>query len=99
MIVLAHISDVHLGPLPAVRWRELASKRAFGYLNWSRSRARIFEADILAAIVADVRASRPDHIAVTGDLVNIGLDAEYDTALDWLHALGDPHDVTVVPGN
>jgi 3',5'-cyclic AMP phosphodiesterase CpdA len=97
--VLAHISDVHLGPLPPVRWQEFASKRAFGYLNWRRNRARIFEADVLAAIVDDIRANRPDHIAVTGDLVNIGLDAEYDTALDWLHALGDPHDVTVVPGN
>ena len=46
-----------------------------------------------------MRAAHPDHIAVTGDLVNIGIEAEYDTALAWLHTLGDPHDVTVVPGN
>jgi 3',5'-cyclic AMP phosphodiesterase CpdA len=99
MTVLAHISDVHLGPLPPVRFRDLASKRAFGYLNWHRNRARIFEVTILGAITDDIRASRPDHIAVTGDLVNIGLDAEYDAALEWLHALGDPYDVTLVPGN
>lgn len=99
MPVLAHISDVHLGPLPPVRLGDLASKRAFGYVNWRRNRARIFDESVLVAITDDIRASNPDHIAVTGDLVNIGLDAEYDLALDWLHALGDPHDVTVVPGN
>ena len=99
MTVLAHISDIHLGPLPAARWRELASKRAFGYLNWHRNRAHMFDELVLSAITDDIRANGPDHIAVTGDLVNIGLDAEYDAALDWLHTLGDPHDVTVVPGN
>jgi 3',5'-cyclic AMP phosphodiesterase CpdA len=99
MPVLAHLSDIHLGPLPPVRFSDLASKRAFGYLNWQRNRARIFDEGVLAAITEDIRANNPDHIAVTGDLVNIGLDAEYDTALDWLASLGDPEDVTVVPGN
>jgi 3',5'-cyclic AMP phosphodiesterase CpdA len=99
MAVLAHISDVHLGPLPPVRWRQLASKRAFGYVNWHRNRAGIFDDSVLAAITDDIHANAPDHIAVTGDLVNIGLAEEYEAALDWLHTLGDPHDVTVVPGN
>jgi 3',5'-cyclic AMP phosphodiesterase CpdA len=99
MVVLAHISDVHLGPLPPVRLRELASKRVFGYVNWHRNRARIFDADVLSAITADIFANRPDHIAVTGDLVNIGLAAEYDAALEWLTMLGPPETVTVVPGN
>ena len=99
MVLLAHISDIHLGPLPAVRWREIANKRAFGYVNWRRNRARIFDQSVLTAITDDIRAAAPDHIAVTGDLVNLGLDAEYDAALDWLKTLGDPQDVTVVPGN
>jgi 3',5'-cyclic AMP phosphodiesterase CpdA len=99
MVVLAHISDIHLGPLPPVRLRELANKRAFGYVNWQRNRARIYDETVLSAITADIRANRPDHIAVTGDLVNIGLDAEYDAALDWLRTLGPPEHVTVVPGN
>lgn len=97
--IIAHISDIHLGPLPRARWRELASKRAIGYFNWHRNRAHLFDQDVLLAITDDIRATRPDHIAVTGDLVNIGLDAEYKTALQWLHTLGDPRDVTVVPGN
>ncbi|RVC83466.1 metallophosphoesterase, partial [Mesorhizobium sp. M4A.F.Ca.ET.022.05.2.1] len=40
MFRLAHISDVHLGPLPGVTYRELASKRVVGYVNWQRNRRR-----------------------------------------------------------
>ena len=35
---LAHLSDPHLPPLPALRLSELMGKRAFGYLNWTRNR-------------------------------------------------------------
>jgi len=98
MALLAHISDVHLGPLPPVRLRELANKRVFGYFNWQR-RSRTYDEAVLSAITDDIQVQHPDHIAVTGDLVNIGLDAEYDAALVWLQTLGTPEDVTVVPGN
>jgi 3',5'-cyclic AMP phosphodiesterase CpdA len=99
MAIIAHISDVHLGPLPEPTLRELANKRALGYFNWHRNRARLFSADVLTAITEDIHSAHPDHIAVTGDLVNLGLDAEYDAALAWLQSLGPPTDVTVVPGN
>ena len=99
MFTLAHVSDPHLGPLPKVRLRELASKRAFGYVNWRGNRTRTFEERYLIALIDDLHKAKPDHTAVTGDLVNLGLEAEYDTALAWLHALGEPEDVTVVPGN
>jgi 3',5'-cyclic AMP phosphodiesterase CpdA len=98
-MLLAHISDVHLGPLPAVSLRELANKRVFGYVNWQRNRAGSFDLSVLTAITDDIHAHHPDHIAVTGDLVNLGLDAEYDAALAWLQTMGKPRDVTVVPGN
>jgi 3',5'-cyclic AMP phosphodiesterase CpdA len=99
MVVLAHLSDIHLGPLPRVRWHELANKRVFGFFNWHRNRAGFFDASVLTAITDDIRVTHPDHIVVTGDLVNLGLDAEYDAALAWLQTLGEPKDVTVVPGN
>jgi hypothetical protein len=38
MFRLAHFSDIHLGPLPDVTYRDLASKRITGYINWHRSR-------------------------------------------------------------
>ncbi len=97
--VLAHLSDPHLGPLPRPRLVELAGKRAIGYLNWWRKRGRIHQGDILRRIVADLKAQVYDHIAVTGDLVNISLPGEYAPALAWLESLGPPQDVTLVPGN
>lgn len=99
MVLLAHISDVHLGPLPRVTVRDLASKRLAGYLNWRRNRVRKHDDAVLAALLADMAAARPDHLAVTGDLVNLGLPAEYATARAWLAALGSPEHVTAIPGN
>jgi 3',5'-cyclic AMP phosphodiesterase CpdA len=46
-----------------------------------------------------LRASTPDHIAVTGDLVNLSLPDEYNRARGWLQTLGSSADVTLVPGN
>ncbi len=96
---LAHLSDPHLAPLPAPRLRQLAGKRALGYLNWKRSRQAIHRRDVLDAVVADVRAQAPDHIAITGDLVNLALPDEFTQARAWLASVGPPNDVTVVPGN
>ncbi|MCB1501327.1 MAG: metallophosphoesterase [Bauldia sp.] len=99
MFTLAHLSDPHLGPLPQVRWRELASKRALGYANWRRGRGAKLGPSSLVALVGDLRESDPHHIAVTGDLINIGLPAEVEAAREWLEAIGTDRDVTVVPGN
>lgn len=99
MFRLAHLSDVHLGPLPKVSYGQLASKRVLGYVNWHRNRRQFLHDHVIDAIVADIKAAEPDHIAVTGDLVNIALDIEIDMARQWLEALGAPENVSVVPGN
>src|SRR5262245_39982 len=96
---LAHISDVHLGPLPLPGVTDCNLKRLSGYLNWHRNRKHLHLRPVLDSIVADLLAQRPDHIAVTGDLVNIGLPSEHLAALDWLATLGPPDRVSVVPGN
>ena len=95
---LAHLSDAHIGPLPEPRWRELMSKRLTGYLNWKR-RGRIHNMDVLRTIVDDIRAQAPDHIAMTGDILNIGLPAEFPLAEAWLKTLGEAQGVSFVPGN
>jgi 3',5'-cyclic AMP phosphodiesterase CpdA len=97
--VLAHLSDPHIPPLPRVGFRDLFGKRALGFTNWLRKRRFLHGADVLARVVQDVRASAPDHIAVTGDLVNLSLPAEYAPARAWLESLGTAQDVTLVPGN
>jgi 3',5'-cyclic AMP phosphodiesterase CpdA len=99
MFTLAHLSDPHLGPLPTPRPYELASKRLTGFVNWLRKRRFMHRPEVLAAIVADLKAQSPDHIAVTGDLANISLPQEFVAGHAWLAQVGDARDVTVVPGN
>jgi len=99
MFVLAHLSDPHLAPLPTPRLADLASKRVLGWLHWRRTRHKIHRAERVDLIVRDLAAQAPDHVAVTGDLVNIALDAEFPQARAWLDGVGPPHDVTLVPGN
>ena len=100
MFRLAHLSDPHLAPLPRPTPVELAGKRITGYLNWHLHRSRRqMQPETTARLVADIAAHRPDHIAVTGDLVNIALSEEYRRAAGWLAGLGRPEDVSVVPGN
>jgi 3',5'-cyclic AMP phosphodiesterase CpdA len=96
---LAHLSDPHLPPLPAVRLADLAGKRALGYLHWTRKRRKYHLRDVLDTMVADMQAQAPDHIAITGDLVNLALEAEFAPSRAWLESVGAPDRVTVVPGN
>jgi 3',5'-cyclic AMP phosphodiesterase CpdA len=96
---LAHLSDPHLGPLPLARLRDLAGKRAFGYLNWTRNRHKFHRRDVLDALVSDMQGQAPDHIAITGDLVNLALEAEFAPSRAWLESVGAPDRVTVIPGN
>jgi len=99
MFKLAHLSDPHLAPLPVPRWSELISKRVTGYINWQQRRRFIHDPAALAAIVADIKSQSPDHIAVTGDIANIALAAEFPNGRNWLESLGSTKDVTFVPGN
>jgi 3',5'-cyclic AMP phosphodiesterase CpdA len=96
---LAHLSDPHLAPLPVPRLAELAGKRALGYLNWMRNRREVHRREVLDALVSDMRAQTPDHIAITGDLVNLALEAEFAPSRLWLESVGAPDRVTVIPGN
>jgi 3',5'-cyclic AMP phosphodiesterase CpdA len=99
VFVLAHLSDPHLAPVPRPSIAELASKRLTGYLNWLHKRRAVHRSEVLAAIVRDLAGAHADHIAVTGDLVNIALPAEFENARRWLDALGPPAQVSLVPGN
>ncbi len=96
---LAHFSDPHLPPLPKPRLKELAGKRVLGYLNWTRNRHKYYRREVLDALVRDLQEQRPDHIAVTGDLVNLALTAEFAPAQAWLQSVGRADRVTAIPGN
>ena len=95
---LAHLSDPHL-PIPAGALRpltQLAGKRSLAYLGWLRKRAGAIQPE---ALLADLAAHGPDHVAVTGDLTNLALPVEFAAARDWLARIGPPTRVTAIPGN
>jgi 3',5'-cyclic AMP phosphodiesterase CpdA len=99
MFRIAHLTDPHVGPLPRPLLRDLLNKRLTGYFNWHRGRQAIHDMELLAALVADIHAQAPDHIACTGDVCNIGLASEWSTSRVFMQGLGAPEAVSFVPGN
>ena len=95
----AHLTDVHLAPLPRFAPRHWNLKRALGYANWQRKRRRIHLRSVVDQLLADLHRQDVDHVLVSGDLINIGMPQEHEQALDWLTTVGRPQDVSVVPGN
>jgi 3',5'-cyclic AMP phosphodiesterase CpdA len=91
-LLLAHLSDPHVGPVPRPRLRELAGKRLTGYMNWMRGRHLIHDMEMLEKITVD-------HVALTGDLVNIGMEKEFMAAQRYVSRLGDADFVSIIPGN
>ncbi len=99
MYRFAHISDIHLGPLPQLTLRELFSKRITGFINWHRNRRKHLLVNTLDLLLSDIRAHHPDHLMITGDLVNLATEIEIRLAGEWLESVGEPLATTVVPGN
>ena len=99
MFTLAHLSDLHATPVRVDRWGDVLNKRVLSWLSWSRKRHKEHRAEVLEALVEDLASVAPDHVAVTGDLTNLGLEHEFADALPWLERLGGPGRVSVVPGN
>ena len=97
---LAHLSDLHLGPLPpgAAR-RHFALKRTIGAFNWRLKRHRLHSMAVASAIAADIVEAAPDHVALTGDIVNVAAHDEFTAAAAWLEGFGDPEWISFVPGN
>lgn len=77
----------------------MLNKRGLGYVNYLRKRRHRHDMAVLRRLEADLAALRPDHIAVTGDLVNLGLPGEWGPARAFLERLGRPDEVSHVPGN
>jgi 3',5'-cyclic-AMP phosphodiesterase len=92
---IAHLSDVHtLEP----------SKRAYGWGLKFVSLHRPLDASArlrkLSRALAAARQSGADHVVITGDLTEMGTDAQFAAFAEALHASGiAPDRVTLVPGN
>ena len=53
--------------------------------------------DVLDRVVADLLATEPDLVLITGDLTHVGLPSECETAARWLDGFARP--LCLVPGN
>lgn len=95
----AHISDLHLPPLPAVTVSEVLNKRLLGWLSWHRKRRKRHRRAVVAALERLLREQRLDHICITGDVTNLGLAREFQAADQWLGRFTSPDALTFVPGN
>lgn len=95
----AHLSDPHLPLTDGATIKQLMTKRLLGFQSWHRKRHLMHRPEVLAAMLADIQQAAPDHIMISGDLVNIALPSEFAAARAWLETVGPPQDVTVMPGN
>ncbi len=99
MFYLAHISDVHLSPLPQPSFFELCGKRLTGYLNWQKKRKGLMATNVLETVMETLKKTNPDHLVISGDLVNLALDKEFEQARHWLLQQGQPSNISLVFGN
>ena len=96
---LAHLTDLHL-PIPVVPTvSELLGKRTLGYLSWHRNRRFRHRVEALERIADDCRRAAPEFTAISGDLVNISIPAEFSSAAQWLADHFDPESSAFCPGN
>ncbi len=97
---LAHLTDPHFRSFAGARLDDFMGKRAVGALNLLVNRRRKHKMELLTALREDLRTRQVDHLAITGDLANVSLEAEWQEARAWLSAYGSTSDaVTVIPGN
>lgn len=75
---IAHLSDLHISPVPLPRpWIEAVHlKQVLGYINWLRGRGAHsrFRLDLTMAAIA---GAEPDAIALSGDIIELGMSSEF----------------------
>jgi 3',5'-cyclic AMP phosphodiesterase CpdA len=79
--------------------QNFAAKRVMGGLSWLWHRRHIHKPEIAAALRADILNAKPNHIAFTGDLVNIAAEQEFVQGANWMREFGDGNLISFTPGN
>jgi 3',5'-cyclic AMP phosphodiesterase CpdA len=98
MTRIAHLSDLHLSPVPFPSEWPWRLKPVLGWINWRRQ-SGAHDNGTFERMAAAVRAAGADHLAVTGDLIELGQSGEYRAAREALGRLGEPARIAWAPGN
>jgi 3',5'-cyclic AMP phosphodiesterase CpdA len=99
-VKLAHFSDLHLGPLPREEvWRDFRLKRVVGGLSWAFNRRFKHRVAVANALREDIQKEMPDHVAFTGDGVNIASPFEFSNLMLWMDEFGAKDWISYTPGN
>jgi 3',5'-cyclic AMP phosphodiesterase CpdA len=96
---LVHISDFHICRPSGSPARLFTNKRFFSRMSWCLHRRQEHRPEVLSALIRAVGRVGADLIAVTGDLTQLALPAEFKHARACLEELGPPGNVFVIPGN
>lgn len=96
---LAHLTDLHLAPPPQSDDEAIFIKQRLGHLSWHYHRRHLLRPEVCDALLADLACREPDHIAITGDVVNFSQTTEFVAAAAKLHAIAPAERLSVVPGN
>ncbi len=70
-----------------------------GGFSWFLNRKPLHLLSVANAIQNSIIAAKPNHIALTGDLVNVAAWNEFPNAAEWMARFGPANDLTFVPGN
>ena len=93
------LSDLHLSSPSLANPFQLLNKRILGYLSWLRKRRLIHQRWILDYALNKINQLDVDHHVITGDILHIGLQNEFEQSIKWLAQFDNPEDVTIIPGN
>ncbi len=96
---IAHLTDVHIPPLPKLGWRDLVGKRLLGLRSWHHKWKQEHRSEILQALDQALKEIAPDHFCITGDLTFTTHPEEIEQAAHWLEALASAERISLVPGN
>jgi Icc protein len=99
MTILAHLSDLHLLERDH-RKRGSFARQRLSFLSAGAALDAEGRMQRVAASLLAVRRAGVDHLLITGDLTEDGVDAQFEVLGEVLHQSGlDPECVTLVPGN
>lgn len=97
---IGHISDLHILDLGEPSVLQFLNKRLVGGLNLLLNRSHAHSAKVVERAVEHLEQLDVDHIVVSGDLTNLALDSEFETARALIDTIDDAqHRVSLVPGN